>query len=106
MSGAAGRGSLGPAGAARPVDVVTYEAGGAERRQDLLAAEEPLELRVVVEEVGRQVQKTLAAGIPVLAAVGAPSSLAVDLAREFGLTVVGFLLDRRFNVSAGEERIA
>jgi FdhD protein len=51
------------------------------------------------------VQKSLVAGVPVLCAVSAPSSLAVDLAREFGMTLVGFLRGERFNIYAGRERI-
>lgn len=50
------------------------------------------------------VQKALGAGASALCSVSAPSSLAVDLAREFGLTLVGFLRDDRFKVYSGEER--
>ena len=52
------------------------------------------------------VQKSISAGIPVLAAVGAPSSLAVALAREFNQTLVGFLRGDHFNVYAAPERLA
>jgi len=52
------------------------------------------------------VQKSISAGIPVLCAVGAPSSLAVALAREFNQTLVGFLRGERFNVYSAPERLA
>jgi FdhD protein len=51
------------------------------------------------------VQKAAAAGIPILCAVSAPSSLAVELAEETGMTVVGFLREPRFNVYTRPERI-
>jgi FdhD protein len=51
------------------------------------------------------VQKASMAGIPVLAAVSAPSSLAVDLGQELGLTVVGFLRGNSMVVYSGRERV-
>jgi FdhD protein len=52
------------------------------------------------------VQKSLVAGVPILASVSAPSSLAVDLARDHGQTLIGFVRGRRFIIYAGPERLA
>ena len=51
-------------------------------------------------------QKCLAAAVPVVCSVSAPSSLAVSLAEQFGMTLVGFLRGERFNIYAGAARIA
>jgi len=74
----------------------------------LLEGRLPLSDHIVVVS-GRSsfeiLQKCLTAGVPVVCAISAPSSLAVDVAREFGMTLVGFLRGGRFNVYTGSDRI-
>jgi len=74
----------------------------------LLAGKLPLARHVLLVS-GRSsfeiMQKALLARIPVVASVGGPSSLAVDLATEFGMTLVSFLRGRRCNVYAGKQRV-
>lgn len=77
--------------------------------ESLLAGEVPLGDRVlqVSGRIGFEiVQKAARAGIPIMSAVGAPSSLAVDAAERFGMTLVGFVRGARFNVYTHRERIA
>jgi len=50
-------------------------------------------------------QKAAAAGVPVLCAISAPSSLAIGVAEEVGMTLIGFLRDERMNVYSGAERV-
>ena len=73
-----------------------------------LADELPMSDRIVMVS-GRSsfeiLQKCIAACVPIVCAVSAPSSLAVSLAKEFGVTLIGFLRGQRFNIYSGKERI-
>jgi len=76
--------------------------------QALLADELPLSASGIVVS-GRAsfelMQKAMMAGVPLLAAVGAPSSLAVELAEEFGMTLIGFLKRNKLNVYTRPDRV-
>jgi FdhD protein len=74
-----------------------------------LANQLPLDQHIIMVS-GRSsfeiLQKCISAGVPLVCAVSAPSSLAVSLAREFGITLIGFLRGQKFNVYSGIERVA
>lgn len=76
--------------------------------KQFLAGSIPLQKRIIVVS-GRAsfelVQKVISAGCPVLVAVGAPSSLAAELAEEFGVTLIGFASRNRFNIYSHSNRI-
>jgi FdhD protein len=74
----------------------------------LLANQLPASDRILVTSSRASfelVQKAVMAGVPMLVAVSAPSSLAVEVARAVGLTLIGFTRDDGFNIYAGQERV-
>ncbi|NMG18376.1 formate dehydrogenase accessory sulfurtransferase FdhD [Brasilonema bromeliae] len=75
----------------------------------LLSEQLPLSHHIVMVS-GRSsfeiLQKSTAAGVPIVCSISAPSSLAVSVAKEFGITLIGFLRGERFNVYTGLERIS
>ena len=71
-------------------------------RQDLTGLVALLSGRISFE----MALKTARAGIPILAAVSAPTSMALELAQELNLTTVGFMRDQRFNIYTAPERVA
>ena len=92
----------------RREDIGRHNATDAVVGASLLAGRLPLDkhLVLVTGRVGYEiVQKCWVAGVTVLASIGAPSSLAVDMALEANMTLVGFLRDGRFNVYSAPERI-
>ena len=94
--------------------LITMEDVGRHNAVDKLTGRLLLDGRIPASELGLMVsgrasfelvQKALVAGLPLLAAVSAPSSLAVSLAQEFNMTLVGFLRGETFNIYSGEERV-